>query len=193
MFKIKIIYVLLLATLLPACITTYRDFPENMVNNPPKTKPFGTLFYNIKPVSVLTSGGGEEALQTVFRQKTPFANTEKTDKIPSRGIYCSVEVLYKPPTLPALVFGYISASTLTILPVWSEHDGYRATYEVFINGEKKKSYEYDITRKGGAWILLLPFAWINFLTYSEKDAFEATTYQFFKDSEPLFAGYKDTK
>jgi hypothetical protein len=64
------------------------------------------------------------------------------------------------------------------------------TYQVFVNGEKKKTFEYDITRKGGAWILALPFAWINFLTYSESEAIEATTYQFFSDSASIFAAYQ---
>ena len=190
MSTMKIGLVLLISALLPACITTYRDFPQDMVNNPPKTKPYDTLYYTLNPFGLLSTGGGEEALKTVFRQKTPFVTTEKVEKAPARGIYCSVEVLYKPPTLPALAFGYISAATLTILPVWSSHDGYRLTYQVFVNGEKKKSFEYDITRKGGVWILALPFAWINFFTYSESEAIEATTYQFFKDSAPIFSAYK---
>lgn len=191
MSRMKIGLVLLFSVLLPACISTYRDFPQDMVNNPPKSKPFNTtLYYTINPFGLLNTGGGEEALKTVFRQKTPFAQTEKVEKMPAHGIYCSVEVLYKPPTLPALVFGYASAITLTILPVWSTHDGYRLTYQVFVDGQKKQSFEYDITRKGGAWILALPFAWINFLTYSESEAIEATTYQFFKDSAPIFSAYK---
>ena len=84
----------------------------------------------------------------------------------------------------------VPAATLTIVPVWSEHDGYKVTYDVFVNGEKKKSFEYEITRKGGAWIVLLPFAWANFFTYNESDVFEATTYQFFKDSAPIFTSYQ---
>ena len=97
-------------------------------------------------------------------------------------------------TYPAtLAFGYLSASTLTFLPAWSENDGYRVTYNVFVNGEKKKSYEYEVTRKGAVWILLVPLAWVNAFTYSEAEAFEATAYQFFKDSEPLFAAYKNAR
>lgn len=190
--KTKLTGLLFVIALLPACIT-YRDFPEQMVNNPPPAKPFDTLYYNIKPFGVLSVGNGEEALRTVFRQKTSFATTEKTDTAPARGVFCDVEVLYKPPTLPALAFGYLSASTLTFLPAWSENDGYRVTYNVFVNGEKKKSYEYEVTRKGAVWILLVPLAWVNAFTYSEAEAFEATAYQFFKDSEPLFAAYKNAR
>ena len=96
MQKMKLGGSLLLCTFLSACITTYRGFPEDMVHNPPKAKTFDTLYYQIKPFNVLSAGGGETAMQEVFRQKTPFRTTEKTDAPPHRGLYCSVEVLYRP-------------------------------------------------------------------------------------------------
>jgi hypothetical protein len=174
-----------LVAFLSACVT-YRDFPADMVNNPPKAKTFGTLYYKINPAPILSMGDGGQALETVFKQKTPFATTKRADKVPAQGIYVEVETLYKAPTVPAAVFGYFSVSTLTALPFWSNRDGYRMNYHVYVNGEKKESYEYEITRKGAVWVALLPFIWLNAFTYSEAEAFEATAYQFFKDSGPLF-------
>jgi len=187
--KIKLLLPLSLALLVCACIT-YRDFPEAMVNKPPQAKPYDTLYYTMPPFNVLSVGSGEDTMRMVFGQKTPFATTEKVDAVPKRGVHCNVEVLYKTPSVPAFVFGYISVGTLTILPFWSERDGYRITYKVSVDGQEKRSFEYDITRKAGVWILMLPFAWVNAFTYSEAEAFEATAYQFFKDADSLFAAYK---
>lgn len=184
---LRLAAVLAVITLLPACIT-YRDFPEEMVNNPPKEKRFGTLHYNIKPAGVLSLGNGAEALHAVFKSRTPFATTEKIETPPARGLFCEVQTLYKTPTVPAFAFGYLSVATLTILPFWSNHDGYRVAYTVYRDGQKVKTFEYDITRKGAVWLLLAPFAWVNAFTYSEAEAFEATAYQFFKDATPLFGG-----
>jgi hypothetical protein len=91
-------------------------------------------------------------------------------------------------TIPALIFGYLSIATLTILPAWSTKDGYRVKYHLYVDGEEKGVYRYEITRKFGMWIVLLPFVWINLMTYSEEDAFEATAYQFFKDAGPILSG-----
>lgn len=190
--KTKLIGLLIVAAVLPACVT-YRDFPEDMVNKPPQAKPFDKLYYSLQPFGVISTGNGQEALRTVFQQKTPFVTTEKVDSVPARGLYCNVEVLYKPPTLPALAFGYLSASTLTLTPVWSNHDGYRMTYHLYADGKKEHSYEYDVTRKGAIWLGLLPIIWVNAFTYSEAEAIEATSYQFFKDAEPVFLAYKNGK
>lgn len=190
--KTRLIGLLFLATLLPACVT-YRDFPEDLVNKPPQTKPFDKLYYTLQPFGVLGTGSGEEALRMVFQRKTPFTTTEKVDAAPAHGLYCNVEVLYKPPTLPALAFGYLSISTLTLIPVWSNHDGYRVIYHLYADGKQEHQYEYDITRKGAVWIGLLPIIWVNAFTYSEAEALEATTYQFFKDAEPTFLAYRNGK
>ena len=98
-----------------------------------------------------------------------------------------MDTQWKPLGLPALIFGYISVSTLTILPAWSVQEGFIVHYHLFLDGEKIKSYEYEITRKAGVWLGLLPFIWANLFTYSEADAFKATAFQFFEDAEPLLS------
>ena len=187
MDKMKIIVLLSLPTVLISCITTYRNFPVTMVGKPPESKPYSTLYYTIKKFPVLDAGG-HRALRSVFRSKSNFSETVKVAEMPPKGIYCVVDVQYTPPGLPALIFGYVSVGTLTFVPAWSLHDGYVVAYHVFMDGEKKRTFEYEITRKVGLWAFLLPLAWVNVMTYSEAEAFEATAYQFFEDAKPIFQG-----
>ncbi len=128
--------------------------------------------------------GGYSSLQHVFRDAGICRKMVPADTSPEKGLYIEVETKWKPMTLPALVFGYISISTLTLLPAWSTKDGYFVKYDVYIDGKKKETYNYEITRKGGIWIGLIPFSWINLITYSEKQAFEATANQFVQDARP---------
>lgn len=178
---IKIFSLILIPLFLSACVTSYKDFPEKMIDNPPEPVNQGVLNYKIERFPIINSGG-EAALRKVFQNKTPFVKTKEVDDISNKGIYCYVDVEYKPLTFPALIFGYISLSTFTILPAWSTKDGYRVKYHLYVDGEEQEVYTYEITRKAGTWIVLLPLVWINLMTYSEEDAFEATAYQFFSDA-----------
>jgi len=178
---LRFISFVLIPLFLSSCVTTYRDFPNQMVGKTPDSNKEGTLYYKIKKFPVIDSGG-ERTLYKIFQDKTPFRNTKETEAIPDEGVYCLVETQYKPFSVPALIFGYISVSFLTLLPAWSTQDGWRVRYHLYVNGKEKDVYSYEITRKAGLWLGLLPFFWVNFLTYSEADAFEATTYQFFKDA-----------
>lgn len=175
-----------LLPLLASCITTYRDFPADMIGRAPASKPYRSLAYHINPIPVVNAGG-QAALETIFRERTPFAKTRLVSEVPPQGLYCLVDVEWRPMSLPALVFGYISVSTLTLLPAWSTRDGYVVHYHVFQNGKERESFHYPITRKVGLWAGLLPFVWVNLLTYSEAEALEATAYQFFRDAAPTFA------
>ena len=46
-----------------------------------------------------------------------------------------------------------------------------------------QTYRYPITKKGAVWIVLLPFAWVNFFTNDLKDAVRGTTLQFLIDAQ----------
>lgn len=178
--------VFLLIPFLASCITTYRDFPATMIGQAPPSKPYGMLYYHIKPFPVINAGG-QAVLDTIFRERTPFAKTRAMDEPPEDGIFCFVDVEWRPPSLPAVVFGYLSISTLTLLPAWSTHEGYVVHYRVFVNGEEKDSFNYSITRKFGLWVGLLPLVWVNLFTHSEAEAFEATANQFFHDASSTFS------
>lgn len=185
----RVLAVFCISTFLSSCIIGYQDFPEEMVGKRPSSKPYHTLYYKINEFPVIDTGG-QSALHSVFRNKSPFQNTDVVTKMPEKGVYCLVDPKWKPFGIAALVFGYISFSTLTMLPAWSLQEGFIIDYHLFIDGERQRTFEYEITRKGALWAGLLPLIWINFFTYSEAQAFEATAYRFFEDAKPIFAKLK---
>ncbi|NTW99806.1 MAG: hypothetical protein HGB35_07760 [Geobacteraceae bacterium] len=163
-------------------MATYRDFPVDAVGKKPIIGTCDVMNYNIKRFDTLDAGGYGK-LQEVFRDTDICRKMVPAEAVPEKGLYLEVETKWKPLTIPAFIFGYISVSTLTLLPAWSTHDGYTVKYNIYLDGQKKETYRYDITRKAGLWLVLLPFAWINAFTYSEEDAFEATVSQFSADAQ----------
>lgn len=178
---------ILLAALLTltGCITTYRDFPVDAVGLKPQSGACDILQYNVKRFEILDAGGYNE-LREVFKNSEICKKMVPVEEKADKGLYLEVNTKWKPVTMPALIFGYISISTLTILPAWSTQDGYIVNYDVYVDGQKKGAFKYDITRKMGMWLPLLPFAWINAFTYSENEAFAATARQFSNDSQMYF-------
>jgi hypothetical protein len=182
----KLFCVVVLSLSLIGCVTTYRDFPEDALAKKPASGTCSVMYYNIKRFDILDAGGYDK-LQQLFRNAGLCKKMIPVDSSPVKGLYVEVEAKWKPMTLPAVIFGYLSVATLTLLPAWSTHDGYIVKYNVYIDGKSVETYPYEITRKTGLWLGLLPFAWINFFTFSEEDAFEATTYQFVKDARQYLA------
>jgi hypothetical protein len=181
----RLIIVLALMFALTGCVTTYRDFPVDAIGKKPVSGSCDVLYYNVKKFDILDAGGYNK-LQTVFRDAGICKKMVSVEAAPEKGLYLEVTTKWKPLSMPALVFGYISVSTLTLLPAWSTQDGYVVKYDIYVNGRKKETYKYDITRKAGLWVGLLPFAWVNLLTYSEEDAFEATACQLATDARAYF-------
>lgn len=176
----NIISFLLIFSIL-GCIT-YRNFPYEKVGKPPK-KTYNTLYYKIAGGTIF---GGRKGLRKVFKKNSPFNKSERIKKIPGNGLFVNVVVEQIMPSGAALIFGYLSLSTLTIIPVWSTEDGYDVYYELYLNGKKIKVFDYEIRRKGFVWIVMIVAAWVNIFTYSEEEAFEATAYQFFDDANSFF-------
>lgn len=176
-----------LTVFLTGCMT-YRDFPTEYVGKAPEAKPYSKLHYKLNQFEAISLGGATDTMRGIFRSKTPFQETEAVDDIPAKGVFCMVSFESKPLSLGSLAAGYLSYSTLTLLPAWSTRDGYFVKYDLYVDGEKKRRYEYEITRKAAVWAGLLPFVWVNALTYSEQEALEATAFKFFKESEPILLG-----
>jgi len=174
--------IILLAVLGLQCVT-YRNFPEQQVGKQPAKQQYVLANYKITGGTVF---GGLESLRKVFKGKSPFPRTEKVDADPREGLFIDVKIEQVIPSGGALLFGYCSASTLLVVPVWSTQDGYNVQYIVNRDGRRIRSYEYEIRRKAFVWLFIMPFAWVNFFTYSEADAFEATAYQFFHDAREHF-------
>jgi hypothetical protein len=181
----KLIFLALFVVTLSGCITTYRDFPEASVGVKPQSGTCETLQFNVKRFDILDAGGYNE-LREVFKKSAICTKMVPVEEKADKGLYLEVNTKWKPITLPALVFGYLSVSTLTILPAWSTQDGYIVDYDLYVDGVKKDAFKYDITRKMGLWLPLLPLAWINAFTYSESEAFAATARQFSIDAQTYF-------
>jgi hypothetical protein len=77
-----------------------------------------------------------------------------------------------------------------LIPVYEE-GGWELSYSVYDRSVLQKTYNYEITSKQFFWLLLLPFSWINFFTYSLEDAVQSTTAQFVIDAQR--DGYLGTK
>ncbi|MBJ6802614.1 LIC12231 family lipoprotein [Geomonas propionica] len=177
----KLVLLSVIALLLSGC-ATYRDFPADALDHKMTTGTCGVMYYNVGKFDMLDVGG-YSTLQNVFRDAKMCKKMVQVDEKPEKGLYVDVETKWKPMTVSALAFGYLSFSTLTLVPAWSTRDGYIVKYNIYVDGAMKETYRYEITRKAGVWLGLLPFAWINAFTYSEDEAFDATARQFSFDAQ----------
>jgi hypothetical protein len=71
----------------------------------------------------------------------------------------------------------------TALPYYAGDGGTAVVYLLFRDGQLTQTYRYPITKKGAGWVVLLPFAWLNFFTNDLKDAVRGTTLQFLIDAQ----------
>lgn len=126
-----------------------------------------------------------KSLADQFKHHAPFEEVQFSTEKVDEGIFIDVHVEAVLPSNPALVFGYISVSTLTILPFWSTQDGSEIIITVYEDGQRLKGFDYSVRRKGFVWILMLPLIWVNAFTPNEAEAFEAITNQFFIDYQGM--------
>ncbi len=165
-----------------ACVSTWNQYPEASRDDVRGTPYKQTLFYDVQDVKGMF--GGAETLREVFRKEAPFAGREPRDEAPNKGLFVRVEAQRIPPHTGSGVFGYVSYVLLLTIPFRST-EGYTMRYQVVVDGDEQKIFEYDIKRRTYYWLLALPFCWVNLITPSESDAFAATGYQFFEDAAPL--------
>ena len=109
--------------------------------------------------------------------------------IPQNGIFCKV-LSEREPRSP-MMWAWVAVSVLSLTAV-PYYDGYgdRTTmsYELYIDGDLKKSYQYRITVSGLMWIgapLVKPFLsadWVFLDTASENEAFMSTIRAFLVDA-----------
>ncbi len=79
--------------------------------------------------------------------------------------------------------GWISSKVYLVLPFYIQEGGWEFSYSVTHQNVLRKTYTYEITARQFYWLLLLPFSWINFFTYSLEDAVQSTTAQFVMDAQ----------
>ena len=144
------------------------------------------LSYRVDDLPILATTQGLKAIDDTLKASKLFKDAEKhfDDSIPLKGLYIHIEPSYKAPTIAAAGFGYLSLITFTLLPAWSNHDGYRVTYSVYNNGSLIKTLQYEKERFIAIWLPILPFSWINLFTDGEYEVFTSTTNEFLNDIEP---------
>ncbi len=183
---VKVLQICLIGTALNACVITY-DFPQQ--ERPKAGQIPGISYYHIARYQ--TSGSLQ--LDPTYYMSAPkietYAKLERIivdrgipsitgDSPPTQGYYFTVTLFPTHPSLAAQYFWILSLVSGFFLPAFSGTGGYLITYDLYADGEFQKTYHYEIGRNGMTWVALLPFMWVNLLTASEREAFQATTSQF---------------
>ena len=147
----------LLLSFLSACAIHYKNVPD-AAPNPAHYAVSKKILYKINTLPVF-SADGLDAVAAAFKASPVFRSAERyyEEEIPPKGIFILVETEYKTPNLPAAAFGYLSVSTLTLLPAWSNHDGFNLFYRIYVDGVLVKTFPYESRRFVAIWIVLLPF------------------------------------
>jgi hypothetical protein len=116
--------------------------------------------------------------------------------VPDMGAYCYVnfDLRERSPWLKGYLGAQVVAGLVTLgilmpavlvnaLPHYAGEGGTTAVYSLYRDGQLTQTYRYPITKKAAGWIVLLPFAWLNFFTNDLKDAVRGTTLQFLIDAQ----------
>ncbi len=168
---------------LSSCLARYHNLPAVNIGAAAPSKAYAKLYYHVDDQ---TRDKASVALAAAFKSKSPFQDAEAIEAPPSQGVFVDVSIKAVPEGHTAKVYRAISYATLTAIPCWSGRGGSDLLYEVYVDGRKMKNFDYQIRRKKVTWIVLLPVAWINLLSHTEAEAFDATALQFFDDADPLF-------
>lgn len=180
-FKAMACAVALLA--LSGCVSHYTNVSDGVAKPYAATSPVSFKVYD----RVRMSGDGPQAVVTTLKQHEFFREAVQSYDIgiSANGTFVEVTPLYREPSFMAMLFGYFSLSTLTILPAISDEDGFDLRFEVYREGKMVFSREYETRRFMVLWAGTLPFLWANWLTASEEDAFAAVTQQFLMDAQAV--------
>jgi hypothetical protein len=187
--RTRSLILLVLLVTLSGCIVTYRDFPI--------VDPLPSIYELAPPrcrqtVKILAGFGWTEgsikALQEALQN---YGGCSSSSPVVDNSKWAETEVwVYtqkKPPSLWGRVLGAglgeASLRTGFFFPLYSGQDGWELFYSVYDRNALKKTYKYEITTKAFFWLLVLPFSWINFFTYSFDDAVRSTTAQFVVDAQ----------
>jgi len=203
--RTRSLILLALLVTLSGCIVTYRDFPNATLESLPKNHEPKPLYYHIEPM------GGTHlvwipSLYPQFPQIDPIgqpgyhqvAQTLETSglfsalivvpDLPETGVYCSIGFEERKPSPLWINWGGSDLRIaffvlLGLVPYYSGEGGTTVVYTLYRDGQLTQTYRYPITKKGAGWIVLLPFAWLNFFTNDLKDAVRGTTLQFLIDAQ----------
>lgn len=181
--SLKPVVLLLLTLLMSGCVSHYKNVQDEAAASYTATLPVSFKVLD----RVTMSGDGPKAVARTLKQHEFFRDAVQRYAvgIAGDGVFVDVTPAYREPSSMALLFGYFSLSTLTILPAISDEDGFDLRFEVYRDGKLVLSREYETRRFMVLWLGTLPFLWLNWLTTSEEEAFAAMTQQFLIDAQPV--------
>jgi hypothetical protein len=183
----NLILLVLLVTL-SGCIVTYRDFP--IVN--PLPSPYEPAAPPLCRQTVKFPGGLAKQPEVELRLSASlqealknYGGCSSSSPVDYSSKWAETEVVVSAleKRYPGMSGGEASLTGLYLFPIYSGQDGWALSYSVYDRNALKKTYKYEITTKVFYWLLLLPFSWINFFTYSFDDAVRSTTAQFVVDAQ----------
>ena len=120
-----------------------------------------------------------QTIKHLFEHHSRFSKVIVTSTPPQDGLHINVYQTDGP------VSSWCRASiwALAVIPCYADGVVHTTHFDVFLNNTLKRSYQYEISRKGVQWLGLLPFFWVNFFTTQYKDAFSANAHQFVIDAK----------
>lgn len=126
---------------------------------PPYRGGNGKIYYAVRQIDV----GKEmfQSLQLGLLDNPTFKESVYMSEPPERGIFCLITLTResRPPFLMAWAF--LSGISLALIPfVDSSGARYVVTYDLYIDKELKKAYQYEIIERGLIWLgapVLKPF------------------------------------
>jgi hypothetical protein len=118
-------------------------------------------------------------VKDLFEQHSRFMKVVVTASPPALGVHVNV---YQTDGFPISPWCIASNWTLNVIPCYVDGIVYRVYFDVFVDNVLKQSYRYDISRKGVAWIGLLPFFRVDLFTTQYKEALSTNVYQFVTDA-----------
>jgi len=181
------------------CIVTYRDFPivsplpsphetatrprcHQIVTFPGGLSEGWPYLWTYRDADVWSRLSVNDALQKAL---TTYAGCSSSLPVIYNPKWAETEVvvrvLEKPYPWYSVPLEAISVGFIGLIPIYSGQGGWEMSYSLYERNELKKTYNYKITPKRCYWLLLIPFSWINFFTYSFEEAVRSTTVQFVVD------------
>jgi hypothetical protein len=139
---------------------------------------------------------GYHEVERTLKASGLFSDLLMTVDPPKTGAYCYIDFEVREPSL--WVTGYLGTQVVagvasmgllmlvpafSLLPYYTGEGGTMVSYTMYRDGRHMQTYRYPITKKGAGWIVLLPFAWLNFFTNDLKDAVRGATLQFLIDAQ----------
>ena len=191
----SLICLVLLVTLSGCFIVTYRDFPiVNPLPSPYEPAEPPRCRQTVKFPGGLAKQSASERLLSALLQEAlkNYGGCSSSSPVDdnSKGTETEVVVSALEKRTSSWVSGMSDVYLLSgfIFPLYdsgtlSGHGGWELSYSVYDRNVLKKTYNYEITIKVFYWLLVLPFSWINFFTYSFEDAVRSTTAQFVVDAQ----------